>query len=378
MVQSDPKSISKRYIDFLKSEEDSTYLYEKLAEAEKDDRLAEIYRRLALTERRHASVWRDKLQEMGVSIEASRPSWKAHVLSWLARRFGPGAVMPILVGMEHQAVSEYDDQPVAIASGMPMEERSHARVFRYLSVGGKGISGGTMASIEGRHKGVGGNALRAAVLGANDGLVSNLSLVMGVAGAAFTSSAVLTAGLAGLLAGALSMAIGEWISVKSAREMFANQIRIESAEIAEVPQEEQEELALIYQAKGMSEKDAQALAEELLRDPQQALDTLAREELGIDPDELGGSPWEASIASFLLFAAGAVIPVLPFMFLSGMIAVILSAVLSLLALFLVGALITVFTGQSAVLSGLRQLAFGLAAASVTFGLGRLLGIGLAG
>jgi VIT1/CCC1 family predicted Fe2+/Mn2+ transporter len=203
------------------------------------------------------------------------------------------------------------------------------------------------------------------VLGANDGLVSNLSLVMGVAGAQIGPQAVIIAGLAGLLAGALSMAIGEWVSVKSAREMYEHQIRVEADEIAEVPEEEKEELALIYQAKGMPESDAQRLAERLLEDPQKALDTLAREELGVDPGELGGSPAQAAIASFLLFALGAIVPVVPFIFASGLLAVAASATLSAAALFLLGGAITLLTGRGILFSGVRQVLLGLAAAAIT-------------
>ena len=149
-----------------------------------------------------------------------------------------------------------------------------------------------------------GNALRAAVLGANDGLVSNASLVMGVAGAELAGRSILITGLAGLLAGSLSMALGEWLSVQSARELFAHQIGIEREELLAAPEEEAEELALIYQAKGLPAEQARELGQRLVQDQQTALDTLAREELGIDPAELGGSAWVAAITSFLLFSAG--------------------------------------------------------------------------
>ncbi len=227
---------------------------------------------------------------------------------------------------------------------------------------------------EGRHRTVGGNALRAAVLGANDGLVSNFSLVMGVAGAGGDQGAILVAGLAGLLAGALSMALGEWLSVQSARELYANQLAAEAAEIADHPEEEVEELRLIYEAKGVPSDVARDIGHRIVYgDRSVALETMAREELGIDPTNLGGSAWVAAGTSFALFAIGAIVPVIPFLFLTGTTAIIASAVLAGVALFGVGAAITVLTGRGVIRSGLRQLAFGMAAAAITFGIGTLLG-----
>jgi len=216
------------------------------------------------------------------------------------------------------------------------------------------------------------------VLGANDGLASNLSLVMGVAGADLAPKAILLTGIAGLLAGSLSMAMGEWLSVQSARELFEHQIRIEREELIAFPEEEREELELIYRAKGVPADTAQELADRLIREGAAALETLVREELAIDPEELGGSAWEAAIASSLLFSIGAIVPVLPYIAWGGIPAAVASVVLSGLALFLLGAGITVITGRSALRSGLRQVLIGLAAAAITFGFGRLFGVALAG
>jgi VIT1/CCC1 family predicted Fe2+/Mn2+ transporter len=235
-----------------------------------------------------------------------------------------------------------------------------------------------VAQIEGRHRTAGGNALRAAVLGASDGLLSNFNLVMGVAGAALSGKAILLTGMAGLLAGAISMALGEWISVQSSRELYQEQVERERDEIASDPEEEVEELVLIYRARGLSEEQARALAERLMGDSATALETLARDELGIDPDELGGSAWEAAGASFLLFAAGAILPVIPYFFLSGTTALVASAGLSTVGLFLIGAAITLFTGRPVLYSGARQVLFGLAAAVVTFSVGKLIGVTIAG
>ncbi|MDF3043484.1 MAG: protein of unknown function, transrane, partial [Thermomicrobiales bacterium] len=240
------------------------------------------------------------------------------------------------------------------------------------------LPGEAVARLEGRHRAGGGNALRAAVLGANDGLVSNASLVMGVAGAELSGQAILITGLAGLMAGSLSMALGEWLSVQSARELFEHQIGIEREELLAAPEEEAEELALIYQAKGLDPARARELGQRLVQDHDAALDTLAREELGIDPEELGGSAWVAAITSFLLFAVGAIIPVLAYFFVAGTTALIISVVLSVIGLFVIGAAITVITGRSALRSGLRQVLFGVAAATITFGVGRLFGTTLGG
>lgn len=224
---------------------------------------------------------------------------------------------------------------------------------------------------------MGGNALRAAVLGVNDGLVSNLSLVMGVAGAGGDGSAIAIAGAAGLLAGSLSMALGEWLSVQSSRELYAHQISVEAEELAAAPEEEEEELALIYRSKGVPERQAKAVAARIVGgDPRAALDTLAREELAIDPRELGGSALVAAMTSFATFAAGAIVPVVPFLLLAGQVAMVAAGVASGVALFGVGALITVVTGQHALRAGARQLAFGAAAAAVTYGVGALLGVAL--
>ena len=226
-----------------------------------------------------------------------------------------------------------------------------------------------MGRLEGRHRAASGNALRAAVLGANDGLLSNFSLVMGVTGAQVSADTILVTGLAGLLAGAGSMAMGEWISVQSARELAGHQLEIEAREIEGIPEEEREELALIYEAKGLRSEEARALAARQIADRSTALDTLAREELGIDPDELGGSAAVAAGTSFVLFSLGAILPVIPYFFLSGTAAAIVSAGLSVAGLFAIGALITVFTGRGALFSGGRQVVVGAAAAALTYAVG---------
>jgi VIT1/CCC1 family predicted Fe2+/Mn2+ transporter len=315
----------------------------------------------------------------GEKIPNIRPGMRNRTLRWLARRFGPQFVLPTINTLEQLDSGQYDEQPEAVAVGMPAMERSHARIIEALGTDNpQGLAGGTLARIEGRHRGLGGNALRAAVLGANDGLCSNLSLVMGVAGAALNAHAILVTGLAGLLAGACSMAMGEWLSVNTARESYQRQISVEASELKDVPDEEEEELALIYQAKGLPEDQAKALAERLIGNKDTALDTLVREELGIDPNELGGSPWTAGGTSFLLFASGAIFPVAPFFLASGLTAVLTGLAISGVVLFLIGAGTTLFTGRGIAFSGFRQLLIGYSAAATTFLVGRLVGVVIGG
>ncbi|HZS51633.1 MAG TPA: VIT1/CCC1 transporter family protein [Bryobacterales bacterium] len=366
-----------RYRANLQDEIDSVSLYNTLARCERQPQLAEVYRRLAAVEERHAHFWEQKLREAGVVMKRRKPGWRSRLLGWLAGRFGPQFVLPTISAMEQADRHDYLLQPETKPSGMPAEEESHARLLRTIA-GPRGIEGGVLAQLEGRHRAIGGNALRASVLGVNDGLVSNLSLVMGVAGANLSNRAILITGLAGLLAGACSMALGEWLSVTSSRELYERQIGVEAEELNAVPDEEAEELALIYQSKGLSEGEARSVANRLVSDKATALDTLAREELGIDPETLGGSAWEAAVMSFVLFVTGAILPVAPFMFLSGYPAVLGSLVMSSLGLFGSGAAITLLTGRTILYSGVRQLIIGLGAAALTFGIGKILGVTVAG
>ena len=374
-----------RYQANWQGEIDGAALYRTLADAEKQPQLAEVYRRLAESEEKHAKAWEQKMLAAGMAVPPRRFSRRARILMWLARRFGPAFVLPTITTQESTDSRKYDSQSDARGEGMHAEERSHAKVLQAISgPASGGMEGSAVARLEGRHRAVGGNALRAAVMGANDGLVSNLSLVMGVAGAAaaadFSQNTILITGLAGLLAGAFSMAMGEWLSVQSSRELYERQIAIEKEELAGTPHEEEEELALIYQAKGLPEAQARQMASTIISGST-ALDTLAREELGIDPEELGGSALEAALTSFVLFAIGAIVPVIPFMFaglLPGTSAVIASLLLSSLAMFGIGAAITLMTGRSAWFTGLRQLAFGWGAAGLTYLVGRLIGVSLGG
>jgi VIT1/CCC1 family predicted Fe2+/Mn2+ transporter len=367
-----------RYRSNLQGEVDSAALYRAMADAEKDPHLAEVYRRLAAVEEAHAEFWQRQLSRVGAKFTAGRPDWRTRSLIWLARRFGPGFVLPTLSTLEQRDVGQYDRQPEAVAGGLPAAERSHERIVEAMaSAMPAGATGSSLARLEGRHRS-GGNALRAAVLGANDGLVSNLSLVMGVAGAEVTGRTILLTGLAGLVAGACSMAMGEWLSVTSSRELAQQQIAVEADELQRMPEEELEEMVLIYQAKGLDEATARTLAERLMANKESALDTLTREELGINPEELGGSPWAAAGASFGLFATGAIFPVAPYFFLAGWAALGAALAASGVALVMIGAGTSLFTGRGILFSGARQLLIGYAAAGVTYGIGRLVGVSLGG
>jgi VIT1/CCC1 family predicted Fe2+/Mn2+ transporter len=354
----------------LQGEIDGAHLYRSMAANAGDERFATLYLRLAQTEERHAALWRDRLRAAGGPTDL-RPTLRARILGLLARRFGASVVAPIVALEEREGRTMYDHQPEAAGTSLPADERSHARLLHTIT---GGASGALLARFEGRHRAIGGNALRAGVLGANDGLVSNFSLVMGVAGASGGGPPVLIAGIAGLLAGSLSMALGEWLSVQSARELYESQIATEAEELRVFPSEEEEELRLIYEAKGLPADEARRLAHRIVTgDPTVALDTMAREELGIDPAELGGSAWTAAITSFVLFATGAIVPVLPFLVASGTAAIVASAILAGLALFGLGAAITLLTGKDPLRSGLRQVGFGLVAAAITYGIGSLVG-----
>lgn len=367
-----------RYRANIQDEIDSAHLYRAVADAEKSPPLAEVYRKLAATEEKHAQFWQEKMRAAG-EMALPQPSWRANTLALLARRFGASFVLPTITDLERGDSKGYATQPESKNTAMPAEENSHATVLRTIvSQTRGGMEGSALAQLEGRHRATGGNALRAAVLGANDGLVSNLSLIMGVAGAVTQGHEIVIAGIAGLLAGACSMAMGEWISVQSSRELYERQIKIESAELEHAPEEEQEELALIYQAKGLPQEQAKAFAEKLVKDKDNALDALAREELGINPEELGGSAIEAAATSFVLFAIGAIIPLFPFLILTGIPAIVLSIVVSTIGLFVIGAGITLMTGRGVLFSGIRMVLIGLAAALVTFIIGKIIGVTIAG
>ncbi|MCB0562883.1 MAG: VIT1/CCC1 transporter family protein [Phaeodactylibacter sp.] len=359
----------------LQAEADTAFLYRRFAEMEEDETVAHVFRELSKIEEQHAAHLLRALQQEQAGIRLPEPSTRARLQAAIARVMGYSYVLPNLLDTERSMANSVVRSKQQAGQPVTGGELNHVRILDSLS---GNVSGGQLAKMEGRHKAVGGNALRAAVLGANDGLVSNMSLVMGVAGAAAGSREILVAGFAGLLAGSISMALGEWLSVQSSRELYQKQIDIEIEEIEADPESEKKELALIYQAKGVDAESARRLAGQVFENKDSAYATLVREELGIDPDELGGSAWEAAIASFVLFAIGAIIPIIPYLFLSGSTAIFSSLAISTVGLFAIGAAITLFTGRGVAYSGFRQVLFGLAAAAITFGIGHLIGVSLEG
>jgi VIT1/CCC1 family predicted Fe2+/Mn2+ transporter len=340
-------------LDSWYHEKESAWLYRQVAAAEPDAHKADLFLKLAAAAEEQAGTWA-AIAAGGTTPAPERhftPSLRARIVAWLLRHFETRSLRMVLAAMKVRGLSVYSAPPPA---GHPMPT--------------------TLAQVGARHRSAIGGSLRAAVFGVNDGLVSNVSLVLGVAGAGVHSGFVLTAGAAGLLAGALSMASGEYVSVRSQREMYEYQIALEREELAEYPQEEAEELALIYHARGVELEQARAVSRALLENPQQALDVLAREELGLNPDDLG-SPWRAASASAVTFAAGAAVPLLPFLAgATGMRAVSLSAAVTLLTLFAVGLGLSLFTGRSALRSGLRMVLIGGGAGAVSFLVGRALGV----
>jgi vacuolar iron transporter family protein len=347
------------------NELDSADLYRHLAQRENDEQRADVLREMADAETRHARVMEHSLREKGVKVGRHRVGFRTRVLKLLARFGGSRLVYPMLQGAEISGTADYAAQDVDTAALAP-EERGHARLLGELAR--ENVTHG-----ERWHRSAGGGSLRAAVFGVNDGLVSNLSLVMGFAGASANADFVLLAGLSGLLAGASSMAAGEYVSMKAQRELFERQIELEAAELAVNPDEEVAELAMIYRAKGLPRVDAERLARQLNENKDVALDTLVREELGLDPTDLG-SPIGAAVSSFVAFAGGAILPVLPYFLGATDTHVFVSMAISGLALFGVGAMISLFTGRGALFSGARQLVIGAVAATITFALGSAIGV----
>jgi vacuolar iron transporter family protein len=236
---------------------------------------------------------------------------------------------------------------------------------------GRWLTGGRIGGS--RHRDVQGGTTRAAVLGAGDGLLTNLSLVLGVAGASTNASAVRLAGVAGLLAGAFSMAAGELVSVRAQQEMVEREVQVEREELAEDPEGERRELAGMYRAQGLSAEDANTVARILSVNPDIALDTHARLELGVDP-QAPGSAWRAAVTSFLSFSIGAILPLFPWFFAEGTGAVIASVIIGAIAALALGAAIGAMSGRSVLGTALRQLAVAAVAAAVTYGVGSLLGV----
>ena len=370
-----PAAQVRRWRDLLASEREAAALYDRLAETATGER-SEILHELADVERRHAAHWEEQLRSAGADVPAtSGPGLRTRLLVAAARRFSLNAVLPLIERAEKSDAGGYDADPDA-APGMAADERSHARAIAAMRAGRDRGGLGPRERISRRerwHRSDRSGALRAGIFGISDGLVSNTALVMGFAGSGASRSTVLLAGIAGLLAGSFSMGAGEYVSMAGQREMFEREIALERAELEEKPEEELEELILIYRAKGLSTARAREIAQQIMSNREVALDTLAREELGLDPDELG-SPWSAALSSLLAFAVGAFVVVLPYLITGGRGAFVAAVVLALAAMATVGASIGLVNGRSPVRSAVRQVVVGALAAGVTFGVGTLIGV----
>ncbi len=327
----------------------SAYLYRVVSDQESGTPRQILFLELARAAEEQAGIWAELIRSKGGAPPAAyRPDLRTRLVAWLVRRLGVAPVRGVLAALKVRGMSLYHaPAPHAMPTSADFKERRHR-----TSEGGN---------------------LRAAVFGINDGLVSNASLILGVAGAGADNAVILLSGVAGMLAGAFSMAAGEYVSVRAQREFYEYQIGLEREELAQYPREEAAELALIYTAKGVPREEAQRLAENLIRDPDRALDTLAREELGLNPEELG-SPPGAAISSFLAFAVGAAIPLAPYLLLSGETALAGTVLVTAISLFGVGSAISLFTGRQAWRGGLRMLAIGGGAGLLTWLIGRTLGV----
>lgn len=360
----------------IQTEIDASFLYKVLAENEEDANVANVFHQMSEIEMSHAEAFASK-NGMPVS-ELPGPSKRARILKQIGKIMGYDYVLGVLLDTEKSISSSVVNARKQTNTTESLSDTAHVTILKNILSHHPKISGSNLARFEKRHRSVGGNALRAAVLGGNDGLVSNFSLVMGIAGASSGQKEVLLAGMAGLLAGALSMALGEWISVKSSQELFENQMQLEMDELETNPEGEEKELALIYMSKGIPETQAREMASEIMKNKDHAHEVLIKEELGINAEDLKGSAMEAALSSFVLFALGAILPVIPFFFIGGYTAVILSTALSAFGLFIIGAAITLFTGKSVWYSGFRQVLFGLMAAAITFGIGKMIGVSVLG
>ena len=349
-------------------EADAAFLYRVLAESETDAKRSDVYRRLAEVEDRHVEIWARLLAENGKPPRRFRPSARARLLAFLGRRFGPGFLLPMLLAEEGREVKGYLDMhratPAGVAGGgealtLARESAEHAS---------------TLAGIAGRegepwHRAESGGLLRNVVYGFNDGLTANFGLVAGVIGASAAQQhqAIIVAGVAGLIADALSMGSSGYLAAKSELEVYANEIAMERDEIALMPEVERDELALIYEAKGMEPTAAHELATQVMADPQRMLDEQVREELKIG--NAGMSPMREAWVTGFATAVGALIPVFPFFIWSGTTAMVISFTLAMLSHFLVGAGRSVFTGRSVFRSGLDMFVVGLGVAVVGYFVG---------
>lgn len=336
------------------AEKQSAILYEALTSKEKDPRFAELFRKLRAAALEQATVWEQKMTAEGQAIPNEVPTGlRLRIVLLLINMLGAKPIRTILAASKIRGISVYTKS----LPSHPFPQSVH--------------------EIGRRHSGLGfGGNFRAAVFGINDGMVSNAALIFGMAGASSSDPhVVVLSGFAGLLAGAFSMAAGEFLSVRSQKELFKYQIGLEAEELKLYPDEEAAELSLIYQARGMPKEQADSLSKKLISDPNVALDTLAREELGLNPKELG-SEYQVALSSFISFALGAAIPLLPFFFVHGTASFMASIIATGSALLIIGACLSLFTGRGAIMSGIRMLIIGASATGLTYVVGRILGVSI--
>lgn len=360
----------RRYEEYFNAELEAAAMYQVLADNDNSPERAEIFSQLMKSEMRHANLWAERLGIPTNSIKPPKNTFKLIYIKLISRWFGVEKILPWLARIEAAEIGAYSQDPEG--RDLIEEEKRHARILSELS---SGTIQHRFSIREPAHRFTSGGGLRAAVLGMNDGLVSNFSLVMGFAGgttAAGKPEFILLAGLSGLVAGAFSMAAGEYISMRSQRDVYEHQINVEKAELEEWPEEEEKELVLIYRAKGLSEEEAEIVASRIMNRPDIALDTMVKEELGLDPQQLG-SPWGAAFSSFSAFSVGALVPIIPFFFEVGGGAVLSSAILAAVALIVVGSTLTATSGRSLLWGACRMLLAGSLAASVTYGVGFAIG-----
>ena len=369
-----PRQVSRenraKFRAFLKEELQAAARYQMMARNEKDPSRRNAFERMVEMELKHAAHWADVLGLDSSRLRPARMNVGLLMLKAITRVFGTARIIPFLARGEAAGAKAYMATPEAAA--LVPDERAHQVTLRHMAAGKTDSADQAPHPEGGFLKGEGGT-LRAAVLGVNDGLVSNFSLVMGVAGGTQDPKFIILAGVAGLLAGAFSMAAGEYISMRSQRDVYVHLIETEKAEIEQWPEEEQQELSFIYQRKGLTKQEANLVAARLMQDKKVALETKVREELGLDPDDLG-SPWGAAFSSMAAFIAGAIVPILPFLVgAEGGTGIAISAGMSAAALTVVGAGLAWFSGVNALWGAARMILAGGAAATVTFGVGKAIG-----
>jgi len=349
-------------------EADAAFLYRLLSEAEPDPKNKDLYRRLAEVEDRHVEVWGGLLRQHNREPGAFKPSARTRLLAMLGKMFGPNFLLPMLLAEEGREVKGYLDMHRRTAKGAPganesltlaRESAEHATTLNKIS----GKTG------EPWHRISSGGFLRNVVYGFNDGLTANFGLVAGVIGASASSAhhTVIVAGVAGLIADALSMGSSGYLAAKSEQEVYANEIAMERDEIALMPEIERDELALIYETKGMSTESALALATEVMADPARMLEEQVQEELGIGEPHM--SPLREGWVTGTATAIGALIPVFPFLVMSGRAAIVVAFVISMGSHWVVGAARSVFTGRSVFRSGLDMFVVGLGVALAGYYMG---------